>query len=75
MFLTHMYVWTSTIHSCVFLHVVDIFYWKFKGSHQVPLYSDDVADHRKWAEQLKCERIIHSGDVRIASLAVSFYLT
>ncbi|AQK55216.1 Zn-dependent hydrolase, including glyoxylase [Zea mays] len=23
---------------------------------------DDVADHRKWAEQLKCERIIHSGD-------------
>ncbi|KQK02123.1 uncharacterized protein LOC100829301 [Brachypodium distachyon] len=24
---------------------------------------DDVADHRKWAERLKCERIIHSGDV------------
>ncbi|KAF8779323.1 hypothetical protein HU200_002756 [Digitaria exilis] len=29
---------------------------------------DDVADHRKWAERLKCGRIIHSGDVRITLL-------
>jgi len=35
---------------------------------------DDVADHRKWAEQLKCERIIHSGDVEEATADVEWKL-
>ncbi|XP_021314857.1 uncharacterized protein LOC8084455 isoform X2 [Sorghum bicolor] len=36
--------------------------------------SDDVADHRKWAEQLKCERIIHMGDVEEATADVEWKL-
>uniref|UniRef100_A0A453AT05 Metallo-beta-lactamase domain-containing protein n=1 Tax=Aegilops tauschii subsp. strangulata TaxID=200361 RepID=A0A453AT05_AEGTS len=37
--------------------------------------SDDVADHRKWAERLKCERIIHSGDVVDITADVEWKLT
>ena len=36
---------------------------------------DDVADHRKWAERLKCERIIHSGDVEDITADVEWKLT
>ncbi|XP_020157827.1 uncharacterized protein [Aegilops tauschii subsp. strangulata] len=36
---------------------------------------DDVADHRKWAERLKCERIIHSGDVVDITADVEWKLT
>ncbi|CAM0903878.1 unnamed protein product [Alopecurus aequalis] len=36
---------------------------------------DDVADHRKWAEKLKCERIIHSGDVVDITADVEWKLT
>ncbi|TVU27598.1 hypothetical protein EJB05_19091 [Eragrostis curvula] len=36
--------------------------------------SDDVADHRKWAERLKCERIIHTGDVEEATADVEWKL-
>jgi len=35
---------------------------------------DDVADHRKWAERLKCERIIHSGDVEEGTADVEWKL-
>ncbi|KAL6911217.1 hypothetical protein ACP4OV_000022 [Aristida adscensionis] len=35
---------------------------------------DDVADHRKWAERLKCERIIHSGDVMEVTADVEWKL-
>uniref|UniRef100_A0A0E0NN95 Metallo-beta-lactamase domain-containing protein n=1 Tax=Oryza rufipogon TaxID=4529 RepID=A0A0E0NN95_ORYRU len=38
-------------------------------------HRDDVADHRKWAERLKCERIIHSGDVERATVDVERKLT
>lgn len=38
-------------------------------------HSDDVADHRKWAERLKCERIIHSGDVEDVTADVEQKLT
>ncbi|KAM0840132.1 hypothetical protein ACQ4PT_059855 [Festuca glaucescens] len=36
---------------------------------------DDVADHRKWANELKCERIIHSGDVVDITADVEWKLT
>uniref|UniRef100_A0ACD5V528 Uncharacterized protein n=1 Tax=Avena sativa TaxID=4498 RepID=A0ACD5V528_AVESA len=36
---------------------------------------DDVADHRKWAKELKCERIIHSGDVVDITADVEWKLT
>ncbi|KAM0872815.1 hypothetical protein ACQ4PT_038474 [Festuca glaucescens] len=36
---------------------------------------DDVADHRKWADELKCERIIHSGDVVDITADVEWKLT
>ena len=36
---------------------------------------DDVADHRKWAERLKCERIIHSGDVEDITADAEWKLT
>ncbi|XP_066333019.1 uncharacterized protein [Miscanthus floridulus] len=35
---------------------------------------DDVADHRKWAERLKCERIIHSEDMAEATADVEWKL-
>uniref|UniRef100_A0A0E0K797 Metallo-beta-lactamase domain-containing protein n=1 Tax=Oryza punctata TaxID=4537 RepID=A0A0E0K797_ORYPU len=38
-------------------------------------HRDDVADHRKWAERLKCERIIHSGDVEDVTADVEWKLT
>uniref|UniRef100_A0A0E0GFA6 Metallo-beta-lactamase domain-containing protein n=1 Tax=Oryza nivara TaxID=4536 RepID=A0A0E0GFA6_ORYNI len=38
-------------------------------------HMDDVADHRKWAERLKCERIIHSGDVEDVTADVEWKLT
>uniref|UniRef100_A0A0D9VN02 Metallo-beta-lactamase domain-containing protein n=1 Tax=Leersia perrieri TaxID=77586 RepID=A0A0D9VN02_9ORYZ len=38
-------------------------------------HKDDVADHRKWAELLKCERIIHSGDVENVTVDVEWKLT
>ncbi|WVZ73038.1 hypothetical protein U9M48_021396 [Paspalum notatum var. saurae] len=35
---------------------------------------DDVADHRKWAERLKCVRIIHSGDAEESTVDVEWKL-
>ncbi|RRT61346.1 hypothetical protein B296_00038896 [Ensete ventricosum] len=37
-------------------------------------YRDDVGDHEKWSNRLKCDRILHSGDVRSCTLeSNSFY--
>lgn len=32
----------------------------------LPIYNnrDDVGDHEKWSKRMRCERILHSGDVR-----------
>nr|CAD1830686.1 unnamed protein product [Ananas comosus var. bracteatus] len=37
-------------------------------------HKDDVGDHEKWSKRLKCERILHSGDVEASTADVEMKL-
>ncbi|THU62407.1 hypothetical protein C4D60_Mb01t04820 [Musa balbisiana] len=45
-----------------------------KSSSPDVSYRDDVGDHQKWSNRLKCDRILHSGDVEESTANVEIQL-
>ncbi|CAL1414081.1 unnamed protein product [Linum trigynum] len=44
------------------------------ASYMFLTHMDDVADHEKWSKRLNCQRILHSGDVRVDTADVEIKL-